>query len=84
MSYHTGMKKQFLGATVLAAALIAPATMAHAQTQPNPNDLTQLRPPSPGKQDSEAPIALSMLTALVIVGLVVTANLIASNRSHQD
>ena len=84
MSYHKGMKKQLLRATVVAAALIAPATATHAQTQPNPNDLTQLRPPSPGKQDSEAPIALSMLTALVIVGLVVTANLIASNRSHQD
>ena len=84
LSYHMEMKKQLFRVLVLAAAFSAPAMNASAQTQPNPNDLTQLRPPSPGKQDSEGPVAMSMLTALAIVGLVVTANLIASNRSHQD
>jgi hypothetical protein len=78
------MNKHLFRAMIVAVAMLAPAMSARAQTQPNPNDLTQLRPPSPGKADSEAPVAMSMLTALVIVGLVVTANLIASNRSHQD
>ena len=69
-------------AVVASTALFAP--IGAAQTQPAPTEATQLRPPTPGKQDSDSPVAMSMLFGLVIVALILTANLIASKRSHQD
>jgi hypothetical protein len=78
------MKKLTLTLILCAAAVGLLPSHAVAQQQPDPNAVTQLRPPTPGKQDADAPIAMSMLIGVVVVGLVLTANLIASKRSHQD
>ncbi|MFZ4576440.1 MAG: hypothetical protein ACOYN0_18805, partial [Phycisphaerales bacterium] len=64
-----------------AATLGMSAPLASAQSQTPAAE--QLRPPTPGKQDADAPAALSMLIGVVVVGVVLTANLIASKRSHQ-
>lgn len=78
------MKKLSLCLRALVATTALWVPIADAWAQPTPTEPTQLLPPTPGKQDSDSPVAMSMLLGLAIVGVVLTANLIASKRSHQD
>lgn len=75
---------------VVAAAVLAcgmasgMAGVAEAQPgRPAPIDLTEVRPPTPGKQDVPPTIRSYMLLGL-LVAAAVGANTIPSKRGHQD
>jgi hypothetical protein len=51
--------------------------------RPQPVDLTEVRPPTPGKQDVPPTIRSYMLLGL-LVAAAVGANTIPSKRGHQD
>lgn len=73
-----------LGVFVVTAGALSfnpPASDALAQTAPA--EVEQIRPPTPGKQDSP-PVILYWLVLAVTVILVVGVNLMPSKRGHQD
>jgi hypothetical protein len=78
------MKKTY--AWVVLAAVCGSMLGGSALAQGTPNDKTKveaLRPPTPSKPD-EPPLALTYISAILVVGLVGFAALIPSKRGHQD
>ena len=81
----------FLRVLALIAALwlaIPAAPLAQAQITSSaggaaPTEPEQIRPPTPGKQDSP-PVVLYWITLGLTVLLVVGVNLMPSKRGHQD
>lgn len=73
-----------VAAAVLACGMACVASVAEAQPgRPAPVDLTEVRPPTPGKQDVPPTLRSYMLLGL-LVAAAVGANTIPSKRGHQD
>lgn len=68
---------------VLAATMISTPTMAQQAEGRRPAAEQKINPPTPKRADTP-PILWSYFSLLVILGVVVTANLIPSKRGHQD
>jgi hypothetical protein len=67
----------------LSATVIATPAMAQQPSGGKPAAEQKISPPTPKRADT-APILWSYFSILVILGVVVTANLIPSKRGHQD
>lgn len=67
--------------TWFGAATSAPPALAQLQGE---GEAEAVSPPRPGKADDSAPIVLTYLVGILLIGAAVGANLIPSKRGHQD
>jgi len=74
-----------LASAFAAGAVVLAATVpANAQFQGDDASVDGVSPPRPGKADDSAPIVMTYLVGILLLGAAVGANLIPPKRGHQD
>ncbi len=69
---------------IVAAGVVGAAVPAMAQFQSDDAGAEGVSPPRPGKADDSAPLVMTYLVGIVLLGAAVGANLIPPKRGHQD